>query len=81
MIKSVNQYACCEEAYVDITVTLVIRWRNLFYVLDTVIPFIFMSFFVVMSFQLRIDKNLGLRVVLGITTFLVFSTYLWYETG
>lgn len=81
MAKNVNQYDGFEEFYVDVTVTLVIRQRSLFFVLDTIVPFILLSVLMVFTFQLRIDKNLGLRIVVGLAAFLVFCTFLWHETG
>lgn len=76
---SVN--GCCAEPTVEIIATIVIRRMTLYYVLDTIIPFILLSFLTVMMFQLRVDQNLGLRIFVGLTAFVVFCVYFWQETG
>ncbi|XP_034015674.1 neuronal acetylcholine receptor subunit alpha-7-like [Thalassophryne amazonica] len=61
-------YACCEEHYPDVTFTLVMRRRTLYYGLNLLIPGVLISALAVLVFLLPADS--GEKISLGITVLL-----------
>ncbi|KAK9542383.1 hypothetical protein VZT92_000252 [Zoarces viviparus] len=68
-------YECCEEPYPDITFTLVMRRRTLFYGLNLLIPCVLISTLALLVFLLPADSgekiSLGITVLLSLTVFML----------
>lgn len=67
-------YACCEEPYSDVTFSLVIRRRTLYYLFNIICPCLWLSLLTVTGFWLPADS--GEKVTLGITVLLAFSVFM-----
>ncbi|KAM8876743.1 neuronal acetylcholine receptor subunit alpha-7-like [Synchiropus picturatus] len=67
-------YPCCPEPYPDVTYTLVLRRRSLFYGLNLIIPCILLSTLAVVVFLLPVDS--GAKIPLGVTVLLCFMVLL-----
>ncbi|XP_035538311.1 neuronal acetylcholine receptor subunit alpha-7-like [Morone saxatilis] len=73
----VNQrsYECCEEPYPDITYTVVMRRRTLYYGLNLLIPCVLISTLALLVFLLPADSgekiSLGITVLLSLTVFML----------
>uniref|UniRef100_T1JEQ2 Uncharacterized protein n=1 Tax=Strigamia maritima TaxID=126957 RepID=T1JEQ2_STRMM len=67
-------YSCCIEPYPDITYTIVLRRRPLFYVFNLVLPCVLITGIALMSFYMPSDS--GEKVTLGITTLLSMTVFL-----
>lgn len=61
--KNERKYACCEEPYPDITYTVVMRRRTLYYGLNLLIPCILISTLALLVFLLPADS--GEKISLG----------------
>ncbi|KAM8894982.1 neuronal acetylcholine receptor subunit alpha-7a [Spinachia spinachia] len=66
--RNERTYECCEEPYVDITYTVVMRRRTLFYGLNLLIPCVLISTLALVVFLLPADC--GEKISLGITVLL-----------
>ncbi|KAG7483154.1 neuronal acetylcholine receptor subunit alpha-7 [Solea senegalensis] len=68
-------YACCEEPYVDVTFTVWMRRRTLFYGLNLLFPCVLLSIMAVLVFLLPADSgekiSLGITVLLSLTVFML----------
>ncbi|KAG7221755.1 hypothetical protein INR49_029138 [Caranx melampygus] len=73
--KNERIYACCEEPYPDITFTLVLRRRTLYYGLNLLIPCVLISTLALLVFLLPADAgekiSLGITVLLSLTVFML----------
>ncbi|KAL6113495.1 chrfam7a [Pungitius sinensis] len=73
--RNEHYYKCCEEPYVDITYTLVMRRRSLFYGLNLLIPCVLISALALLVFLLPADSgekiSLGITVLLSLTIFML----------
>ncbi|XP_072320784.1 neuronal acetylcholine receptor subunit alpha-7-like [Eucyclogobius newberryi] len=73
--KTDKKYPCCEEPYPDITYTVVMRRRTLFYGLNLLIPCILISTLAMLVFLLPADSgekiSLGITVLLSLTVFML----------
>ena len=56
-VRSVVTYACCEEPYIDITYTIHIRRRNLYYGFNLIIPCALISSLTLVIFMLPPDAG------------------------
>ena len=72
--KNVVQYSCCKHPYVDITFTVHIRRRPLFYVQNLILPCILLATLAVFSFAL--PPGSGERIALVITLLLGLTVYM-----
>ncbi|XP_037082240.1 acetylcholine receptor subunit alpha-type acr-16-like [Pollicipes pollicipes] len=67
-------YACCPEPYFDITYTVQIRRRTLYYLHNLVLPGILISTMVLLAFTLPPDS--GEKLTLGVTVLLSLTVFL-----
>lgn len=61
-------YGCCEEPYPDVTFTVVMRRRTLYYGLNLLIPCVLISTLALLVFLLPADS--GEKISLGKTSFI-----------
>ncbi|KAG7324123.1 hypothetical protein KOW79_012139 [Hemibagrus wyckioides] len=68
-------YDCCKEPYPDVTFTLVMRRRTLYYGLNLLIPCVLISTLALLVFLLPADSgekiSLGITVLLSLTVFML----------
>ncbi|XP_060924490.1 neuronal acetylcholine receptor subunit alpha-7a [Limanda limanda] len=68
-------YECCAEPYPDVTFTLVMRRRTLYYGLNLLIPCVLISTMALLVFLLPADSgekiSLGITVLLSLTVFML----------
>ncbi|XP_067122652.1 neuronal acetylcholine receptor subunit alpha-7 isoform X2 [Centruroides vittatus] len=74
-IRNVIYYACCPEPYVDITFTIHIRRRTLYYGFNLIIPCVLISSMTLLGFTLPPDSGekltLGVTILLSLTVFML----------
>nr|WMV64418.1 nicotinic acetylcholine receptor alpha7 variant [Pardosa pseudoannulata] len=66
-------YSCCPEPYVDITFTIHIRRRTLYYGFNLIIPCVLISSMTLLGFTLPPDS--GEKLTLGVTILLSLSVF------
>jgi Neurotransmitter-gated ion-channel transmembrane region len=64
--KNTIVYACCPEPYVDITFTIEIRRRTLYYFFNLIVPCVLISSMALLGFTLPPES--GEKLTLGIPT-------------
>ncbi|XP_035285462.1 cholinergic receptor, nicotinic, alpha 11 isoform X2 [Anguilla anguilla] len=68
-------YDCCKEPYPDVTFTVTIRRRTLYYALNLLIPCVLLSSMTLLIFLLPADSgekiSLGITVLLSLTVFML----------
>ncbi|XP_071345580.1 neuronal acetylcholine receptor subunit alpha-7-like [Trachinotus anak] len=73
--KNERVYACCPEPYPDVTFTVVMRRRTLYYGLNLLIPCVLISTLALLVFLLPADSgekiSLGITVLLSLTVFML----------
>nr|XP_046249491.1 neuronal acetylcholine receptor subunit alpha-7a [Scatophagus argus] len=73
--KNQRSYECCEETYPDVTFTVVMRRRTLYYGLNLLIPCVLISTLALLVFLLPADSgekiSLGITVLLSLTVFML----------
>ena len=74
MVRNVMFYSCCPEPFPDVTVTITIRRKTLYYMYNVVFPCLMMSVLTLLVFRLPPDS--GEKVALGITVLLAFSVFM-----
>ncbi|XP_074650363.1 neuronal acetylcholine receptor subunit alpha-10-like [Tubulanus polymorphus] len=74
VIRNEVKYACCEEPYPDVTFTVVIRRRTLYYLFNIIFPCLWLTVLSLLSFWLPPDS--GEKITLGITVLLAFSVFM-----
>ena len=74
IIRNVVYYSCCREPFPDVTVTLVIRRKTLYYMYNVVMPCMMMSVLTLLVFCLPPDS--GEKIALGVTVLLAFSVFM-----
>ena len=55
--RNVIYYGCCPEPYPDVTVQLVLKRKPLFYVLNLLLPMIFIGILTLLAFFLPADSG------------------------
>lgn len=70
-IKNTITYACCPEPYVDITFTIQIRRRTLYYFFNLIVPCVLISSMALLGFTLPPDS--GEKLTLGMYNASSFS--------
>uniref|UniRef100_T1IUD0 Uncharacterized protein n=1 Tax=Strigamia maritima TaxID=126957 RepID=T1IUD0_STRMM len=73
-VRNVIYYACCPEPYVDITFTIHIRRRTLYYGFNLIIPCVLISSMTLLGFTLPPDS--GEKLTLGVTILLSLTVFL-----
>ncbi|CAN7992835.1 unnamed protein product, partial [Ixodes hexagonus] len=75
LVRNVVVYPCCpDEPFPDVTVTLVIRRKTLYYMYNVVMPCMMMSVLTLLVFCLPPDS--GEKIALGVTVLLAFSVFM-----
>ncbi|XP_066255084.1 neuronal acetylcholine receptor subunit alpha-7 isoform X3 [Euwallacea similis] len=73
-IKNTITYACCPEPYVDVTFTIQIRRRTLYYFFNLIVPCVLISSMALLGFTLPPDS--GEKLTLGVTILLSLTVFL-----
>jgi len=68
-VRNVEKYQCCPEPYIDITFSIHIRRRTLYYGFNLIIPCALISMLTLLTFILPPDE--GEKIGLGIICLLV----------
>ncbi|XP_007890247.2 neuronal acetylcholine receptor subunit alpha-7 [Callorhinchus milii] len=73
--RNERNYECCEEPYTDVTYTVTMRRRTLYYGLNLLIPCVLISGLALLVFLLPADSgekiSLGITVLLSLTVFML----------
>uniref|UniRef100_UPI0037E77C99 neuronal acetylcholine receptor subunit alpha-7-like n=1 Tax=Semicossyphus pulcher TaxID=241346 RepID=UPI0037E77C99 len=73
--RNERSYDCCDETYPDVTFTVVMRRRTLYYGLNLLIPCVLISTLALLVFLLPADSgekiSLGITVLLSLTVFML----------
>ncbi|XP_065094187.1 neuronal acetylcholine receptor subunit alpha-7-like [Ochlerotatus camptorhynchus] len=72
--KNTITYQCCPEPYVDITFTIQIRRRTLYYFFNLIVPCVLISSMALLGFTLPPDS--GEKLTLGVTILLSLTVFL-----
>ena len=67
-------YACCVEPYPDVTFTIIMRRRTLYYLFNIIFPCLWLTILSLLGFWLPPDS--GEKITLGITVLLAFSVFM-----
>ena len=74
LVRNVVYYPCCVEPFPDVTITLVIRRKILYYLYNVILPCIMMSVLTLLVFCLPPES--GEKIALGVTVLLAFSVFM-----
>ena len=74
VVRNVRFYSCCAEPYPDITYTVQMRRKPLFYVFNMIMPCFIITLISLLGFY--IPSNSGEKVSMGITTLLSMTVFL-----
>ena len=55
--RNVVKYICCEESFPDVTFTVIIRRRSLFYMMNLILPLVIMTTLINISFVLPAESG------------------------
>ncbi len=72
--RNVVYYSCCFEPFPDVTITVVIRRKILYYMYNVILPCMMMSVLTLLVFCLPPDS--GEKIALGVTVLLAFSVFM-----
>ncbi|CAG0879125.1 unnamed protein product [Cyprideis torosa] len=73
-VREEHEYPCCPEPYVDITFTVHIRRRTLYYFSTLIVPCVLISSMALLGFTLPPDS--GEKLTLGVTILLSLTVFL-----
>lgn len=73
MLRNVEIYSCCEEPYVDVTYTIILRRKPMFFTYNLVFPCVLLMGIGVLVFCLPPES--GEKVSLGVTVLLAMTVY------
>ncbi|CAF2799300.1 unnamed protein product [Rotaria sp. Silwood2] len=76
--KNVVKYSCCEETFPDLTYTIQMRRRPLFYVFNMMLPCFLITIVAFLGFCVPSDS--GEKVSIGVTTLLSMTVFLMLVT-
>ncbi|XP_065337698.1 neuronal acetylcholine receptor subunit alpha-7 isoform X3 [Cloeon dipterum] len=83
--KNTIVYACCPEPYVDITFTIQIRRRTLYYFFNLIVPCVLISSMALLGFTLPPESGekltLGVTILLSLTVFSLLVAELLPQTS
>ncbi|XP_071746121.1 neuronal acetylcholine receptor subunit alpha-2 [Lepeophtheirus salmonis] len=74
LVRSERYYPCCIEPFPEITISLRMRRKTLYYMYNIVFPCMMMSTLTVLVFCLPPDS--GEKIALGVTVLLAFSVFM-----
>lgn len=74
VINNVKYYPCCPEPFPDVTFWFHLHRRTMYYILNVIIPCIFLSLLAIAGFLLPAES--GEKVGLGLTVLLSFSVFM-----
>ena len=74
IVRNVVIYSCCIEPFPDVTITIKIRRKTLYYMYNVVLPCMMMSVLTLLVFCLPPDS--GEKIALGVTVLLAFSVFM-----
>ena len=74
MVRNEVFYPCCSEPYPDVTFTIVMRRRTLYYLFNIIFPCLWLTILSLLGFWLPPDS--GEKITLGITVLLAFSVFM-----
>ncbi|CAL8069410.1 unnamed protein product [Orchesella dallaii] len=72
--RNVQFYSCCPEPFVDVTYTIHIRRRTLYYFFNLIVPCVLISSMALLGFTLPPDS--GEKLTLGVTILLSLTVFL-----
>ena len=72
--RNVVYYPCCPEPFPDVTITLVIRRKILYYTYNVILPCMMLSVLTLLVFCIPPDS--GEKIALGVTVLLAFSVFM-----
>ncbi|XP_035702527.1 neuronal acetylcholine receptor subunit alpha-7 [Folsomia candida] len=72
--KNVIYYSCCPEPFVDVTFTIHVRRRTLYYFFNLIVPCVLISSMALLGFTLPPDS--GEKLTLGVTILLSLTVFL-----
>lgn len=55
--RNVLKYFCCEEPFPDVTFTIIIRRRSLFYMMNLILPLVIITVLINVSFVLPAESG------------------------
>ena len=55
--RNVLKYFCCEEPFPDVTYTIIIRRRSLFYMMNLILPLVIITVLINVSFVLPAESG------------------------
>lgn len=73
-VRNVVYYSCCAEPYPDVTYSIQIRRKPLFYVFNMILPCLLITLVALLGFYIPSDS--GEKVTMGITTLLSMTVFL-----
>ena len=73
-IRNEMRYQCCDEPYPDVTFTIQMRRRTLYYLFNIIFPCLWLTVLSLLGFWLPPDS--GEKITLGITVLLAFSVFM-----
>ncbi|XP_052281224.1 neuronal acetylcholine receptor subunit alpha-3-like [Dreissena polymorpha] len=74
VVRNSVTYACCEEFFPDVTFTIIMRRRTLYYLFNIIFPCLWLTILSLLGFWLPPDS--GEKITLGITVLLAFSVFM-----
>ncbi|XP_054152688.1 neuronal acetylcholine receptor subunit alpha-10-like [Oppia nitens] len=72
--RNVVYYSCCPEPFPDVTITLTIRRKILYYTYNVILPCMMLSVLTLLVFCIPPDS--GEKIALGVTVLLAFSVFM-----
>lgn len=74
VVRNAVTYACCDEFFPDVTFTIIMRRRTLYYLFNIIFPCLWLTILSLLGFWLPPDS--GEKITLGITVLLAFSVFM-----